>query len=292
MSNKIEIRLNEVKNAQQYSKYNIDEIGIGNEGCLHKLPSFDEISNIVKISKKRVKLILPFVPQRHLNMIKDLLLNITKENLEIILVINDIGILSYLQTVNIRKLTLITGRFFDWSYSMIPWSNKILRNETNDTQKYAMQTSMLDDKKLNLLKSMNVNGLELNATEQNIALIEEFKNKGFELYLHSDYNLLSTSRACAFKRMTGKNECFGECNELHEISISEKWVPSSSFDNKTNFVEDNEVKDLYPQLFMKNNMVFRKSSYGLSDLLKYDGVNIIVSECALTDTDCAEILMR
>lgn len=279
MLNRIEIRVNNISNALKYSNYEINEIGIGNEGCLLKIPSFEQIEGIVNATDKQVKLVLPFVPQNHIIKVKNLLNEIVKRKLKMSLVINDLGVLSYLQTLDISNLTIMIGRFLDWSYSLIPWGENILRNENSEVLQYAMQSSLFDNKKLKLFKNMGVKGIELNATKKNMELSSSFDNCDLHTYLHYGYSILATSRACAYRRMKHSFECISDCDISSEVMMKAKWIPSCSFaENNDNFTEDEEIKRTFPKLYLKNNMVFRKNEISLNSLLENESINIIINE--------------
>lgn len=296
MLNKVEIRVNNIADAMTYAKYEIDEIGIGNEGCILKVPAIEQIDALLSTIDKPLKLILPFVPQKHIEKVKEFLKKIVDRKRKISLVINDLGVLFYLQTLDTRNIEIIVGRFLDWSYSLVPWGGNILRNETSDVFQYATQSSLYDDKKLALLKGMKVTGIELNATTRNIEVSSEFKKAGFALYVHYGYNILATSRACPFRRMEDKIQCSEDCSTLHEFSVKEKWMPSSTFTQgkagTQNYHKDNRMDHFFPKMYLKNNMVFRKSDFTLDALLASPNVNLIINEELIENKEWMEEKLR
>lgn len=145
---KHEIRFSTYEDFKMYSMTNCKgrSISIGSEGCIRKIP---DISTLIKIAEEvgHYKLVIPFVPQEHLNYVKSYLLSIVENKIPIKLVINDLGIIFFLRTVNYDE-KVILGKMFDWSYSKIPWSDNVLRDESNANQEY-FRTSKLFDREKN-----------------------------------------------------------------------------------------------------------------------------------------------
>jgi hypothetical protein len=293
MGNKIEVRVDNISDTFRYCNSHIDEIGIGNEGCILKIPKVEELSNLAAGTKKRVKLVTPFIAQCHLAAMKKLINEIVEQKLNIILVINDWGILYYLQTLDTSNIEIIVGRFLDWSYSLVPWGKNILRNENAQTVQYAMQSSLFDNTKLLLLKKMKVVGLELNASKENLEFSSKLNELGFSMYIHYGYNIMATTRACPFRKMNEEQNCTEDCNQLTGAVIEEKWIPQSGFkSNANNFLVDKEMKETFFKIYLKNNMVFRRSEFPLGTLLDYEHVNVIINHVLISEEQIPELLQE
>ena len=176
MMYKHEIRFSTYEDFKMYSMTNCKglSISIGSEGCIRKIP---DISTLIKIAEEveHYKLVIPFVPQEHLNYVKNYLLSIIENKIPIKLVVNDLGILFFLRGINYDK-KVILGKMFDWSYSQIPWVDNVLRDESYMNRECFRTSKLFDKEKIELFKQLGVCGVELSIsveTLQNEKIMQE-----------------------------------------------------------------------------------------------------------------------
>ncbi|MDS0527096.1 hypothetical protein NNC19_15495 [Clostridium sp. SHJSY1] len=273
MFENIELRTCRFEKAKEYTAYAIQEIGIGSESCIYKIPTIEQIRELTDMTDKKIKIIFPFIAQKYLQKVKDLLDKIIEEKLHLTVVLNDIGLIAYLKKMNSPVIDVIAGRFFDWSYEMVPWNNNVLRDESVSCVDFLKRSRLHNDRKLDLLKSLNVKGIELNTTRSNLGSLEYFEQKGMETYGHYYFNTLAFTRACPYKRLNESSECIEKCDQYQKIVFNNKWVASTSFaPEKNNFSDVDRVKDMFPKIYIKENMMLQENNIKIESMSKFHGV--------------------
>jgi hypothetical protein len=275
MFQNIELRTCSFEKAKEYIAYGVQEIGIGSESCFYKIPTIEQIKELIEMTDKKIKIIFPFIAQKYLQIVKDLFDQMIEEKLHLTVVLNDIGLIAYLKNKNSSVIDVIAGRFFDWSYEMVPWNDNVLRDESLSCVDFLKKSRLHNDRKLELLKTLNIKGIELNTTRSNLNSLEYFVHKGMETYGHYYFNTLAFTRACPYKRVNESNECIRQCNQYQEIVFENKWVASTSFvPDKNNFTDADEVKAMFPKIYIKENMMLQKNHIPIEDMSAFQGVII------------------
>lgn len=228
MMYKHEIRFSTYEDFKMYSMTNCKgrSISIGSEGCIRKIP---DINTLIKIAEEvgHYKLVIPFVPQEHLNYVKSYLLSIVENKIPIKLVINDLGIIFFLRTVNYDE-KVILGKMFDWSYSKIPWSDNVLRDESNANQEYFRTSKLFDREKIKVFKQLGVCGVELGINVENLKNEKIMQEYGLDVYYHTGLETISYSRACPYIRENGLCEK-DSCHIARKITMKKSWNPIAGY---------------------------------------------------------------
>lgn len=280
MFQNIELRTCSFEKAKEYTVYAVQEIGIGSESCFYKIPTIEQMKELIEMTDKKIKIIFPFIAQKYLEIVKNLFDQIIKEKLYLTVVLNDIGLIAYLKNKNSPVIDVVAGRFFDWSYEMVPWNENVLRDESPISIDFLKRSRLHNDKKLDLLKTLNIKGVELNTTRSNLNSLEYFEQKGMKTYGHYYFNTLAFSRACPVKRMNESNSCTEQCNQYQKVIFENKWVASTSFvPDKNNFTNADEVKEMFPEIYMKGNMMLQKNNISMEKMVLFH--RIIVDDALL-----------
>lgn len=286
----IELRTGSFTRAKEYTSYDVQEIGIGSESCFYKIPTLAQMKELTEMTDKRIKIIFPFIPQAYLQDAKDILDEIIKQELRLSVVLNDLGLIAYLKDREAPDIEVIAGRFFDWSYEMVPWNDNVLREESAVCAEFLKRSRLHNDRKLELFKSLHIGGIELNATRSNLASQEYFAQQGMKTYGHCYFGSLAFSRACPYKRMDESNRCVEQCGQYQRLVFKNKWVASASFDSgKTNFRDADEIKELFPEIYIKGNLLLQKNNIPMEEMAAFDGV-ILDEALVAQETGAGRIL--
>lgn len=268
MKKSIEVRCKNIDSAFQYLDYDIEFIGIGSESCIHKLPDVKDVEKLMEAmgESKKIKVILPFVPQVHIEKVKKYILNIVKLGSKVTFVVNDYGILYYISNLKTDLISVNLGRFLERSIDLIPWKKNLLRSESEINKKILQQSSFSHEIKLDFFKNMKVKGIETSLSNGLINSFDVIKSSELDICVHYKNNTMAFTRACPVRRyFNDENSCYTECaskcNELFELEFWEKWDADNaqrSLDSKDIYVKDQDVKSNYPKLYVSGNVVLRE----------------------------------
>lgn len=293
MIKKVEVRFKNIQNALKHLNYDIDIIGVGSESCIHKLPSVKDIKRLLESvnQNKKVKVIIPFVPQCYIDEIKKYIQDIVELGYQITFVVNDYGILYYMSSLDSDLISINLGRFLEKSMDLIPWKDNLLRSEKEDNKKVLKQSSFSHRIKLEFFEEMKVTGIETNLSDGLIESFDLIKQCGFETCVHYKNNTMAYTRACPVKRYFLDDDicsirCSEKCEELFELEFYKKWDSSdvqNSDDLDNIYIEDNNVKVNYPKLYVSGNLILRKNSNELKDISNEKIDCLILDEFFIND---------
>ena len=272
-----ELRLNHIEKANNVK--NFDIISLGSEACWKNVPTIEEIKKICSESKAQIKIVLPFVPQQYLNVAKKYIDTLFLHNIDIIVIFNDLGLLSYAVQKKNENVVLGIGRYFDWSYNWIPWKEDILSGESENVVNFVSATTLYDRNKISFYKKMNIKVVEIEMSKSINKIIKWFASYGIEAHVHTDVQLVAITRACPLKRMYGESICKQCSQSLLKLEFLKKWIPQTSFGaTEERHVVDSEINKKFPLLFLKGNIVFRTNT-------EYSEEEIESLQCAVVIID-------
>lgn len=273
-----ELRLNHIEKANNVKDFNI--ISLGSETCWKNVPSIEEVKRICSKSKLQIKIVLPFVPQQNLDVAKKYIDTLFLQNKNIIVIFNDLGLLSYAAQKENKNVVLGLGRYFDWSYNWIPWKEDILLGESENIVNFVNSTTLFDRNKISFYKKMNIKVIEIEMSKSINKIVKWFASYGIDVHVHINVKLVAITRACPCKRIYGENIC-KQCGEnLLKLEFFKKWIPQTSFiTNEESYIDDPETNKKFPLLFLKGNIIFRiDTDYSEVEMRNLECSTVIVDD--------------
>jgi hypothetical protein len=200
--------------------------------------------------------------------------------------VNDYGILNYLVGKHRKDIKICVGKFLERSYSMVPWKTELLRDEDEEIHKVFMRSTFTHSIKLDYFHLLGITDFETNATIEIMDSFSAGKDNIDNVTIHYKFNSIAFTRACPIKRRmllenTDCIECNHLCDDYCELNFVKKYQPVQSVAEKSvedDYVKDQSVKDLYPELYLKGNMIMSKSMVTMEELCqkKYSGISCVV----------------
>lgn len=236
-----------------------DVISFGSENCFHQIPPYAQIKELLQsIDKnKEIKIVTPFVTEESLNNMKKLLINLANLQCKLSVVVNDMGILYFMNREKFDCFTVGVGRFLERSYALIPWNEKILADETSYVKESLLQTNCSEHYKMEMYLGFGVKFVELNPLEHMEKSVEFLKKNGFIVDVHYKNKVVAMSRSCPVKRYyknQDRNVCAERCNNNIYAEFKKKWVmPYNTESFEDAYKVDQEVANIFPQLIIRGN---------------------------------------
>ena len=166
------------------------------------------------------------MPQQNLDAAKKYIDTLFLQNKNIIVIFNDLGLLSYAAQKENKNVVLGLGRYFDWSYNWIPWKEDILLGESENIVNFVNSTTLYDRNKISFYKKMNIKVIEIEMSKSTNKIVKWFANYGIDVHVHINEKLVAITRACPCKRIFGESIC-KRCGEnLLKLEFSKKWIHS------------------------------------------------------------------
>jgi len=159
-------------------------------------PDFNNIkSEISSSGLKSVYVEIPLVSEKYCNDAKAFIDWLATNFLNnIVLIINDYGMLSYCQINSINSgIKLIAGRLIGYQYNSIPWINLIISEESEEIQSSFYTNYWDTELKISFLKQFNVFGIYCNYTESQKGResIGRIRSSGISVFLHNSENIVA-----------------------------------------------------------------------------------------------------
>ena len=209
----------------------IQSFSIGHESCIIKFFKVIQQTDLLdfvrrqKEAGREIRIITPFVPEQHLDEMKEVIKSICKEECfkDSVIIVNDFGLMSYIHKIDEnRKMCL--GRSLLFSFDYAPWGHKIYENEPEKIQKVVAQINFYDDEKMEFYRGYHVSEIEVNLTAGTIDSLKEIQKAGFKVNVHKGSFLYGTQRSCYIRRCSAEQNCCGtECEYAEELEIEEFW---------------------------------------------------------------------
>lgn len=259
--NAYEMRIDQL-NFNTAAKYeNISAFSIGHESCIIKF--FKVIQNPIllkflegqKNAGKQIRIITPFVPEKHLDKTKAIIKEICNEQCfqNSIIIINDFGLMNYIHRID-KTRQMCLGRNLLACFDYAPWGHKIYETETLPIQKVIAQVSFYDDEKMDFFKQYNITEIETNLTDATIESLKEIQKVGFKINVIQSSFLYGIQRSCYIKRYSTNQTCSGmECEYPENLELDELWCGAG-------FYKMNENIDFPLPLYIRGNQIYSKSN--------------------------------
>lgn len=251
---------------------------IGSESCCikfcYEIQQFTEHSQIC--SGKIFRLVTPRVPQEHMEaVIKTILialhtLNITK------VIINDYGLLYELRKAGVSK-EFVFGRLLvrsqEWEHN---YRKRVHPDENSDILASWLYPSVLHKKKIELLRKMNVTGVELcpsNAVKEMLLHVNEFN---MDAYVHYNSFVGAVGRACPCLKKEGihKINCWKCCDNIHQLKLFKMY---GNFDEPTA-----EELSNFSRNYQIGNIIYFKNE---AELFPYDRCDGVIIDARINDVE-------
>lgn len=239
---------------------NIQSFSIGHESCILKFfkvirnPGLRKFIEKEKNAGKQIRIITPFVPEKHLTEMKDVLieLNNVKCFCNSVIIVNDLGLMRYIHGLDeSRKMCL--GRSLIACFDYAPWGYRIYEAEDLQIQEAVSQVSLYDDEKMNFFKKHNVVETEADLTEKTAESLKKIQKAGFKVYVHQSSFLYGLQRSCYIKRHNADQSCSGiECEYSEKLYLDELWCGLGFYKMQENF-------DFPSPLYIRGNQIYGKA---------------------------------
>lgn len=238
----------------------IQSFSIGHESCIVKFFKIIRHTNLLnfvneqKKNEKPIRIITPFVPEKHLDSMKFTMEKICRqkcfENSTII--VNDFGLMNYIFKID-PKRQMCLGRSLSVCFDYAPWGHKIYENESSQIQDVASQISFYDDEKMEFYSRYNITEIEANFTKNTIESLKNIQKAGFKVNVHQSTFLYGIQRSCYIKRYHVKQTCTGtECEYARRIELDSLW-------DNTGFFEASENIEFPSPLYLRGNQIYGKA---------------------------------
>jgi hypothetical protein len=239
---------------------NIQSFSIGHESCIIKFFKVIQQKNLLDFVKKQkkagreIRVITPFVPEKHLDEMKEVIKRICKEECfqDSVIIVNDFGLMSYINRIDEdRKMCLGRSLLFCLDYA--PWGHKIYENEPEQIQKVVSQISFYDDEKMEFYREYHVSEIEVNLTAGTIESLKEIQRAGFKVNVHNASFLYGTQRSCYIRRCSPEQNCCGtECEYAEELELDELWEAAGYYKKADDINFPNP-------LYLRGNQIYGKA---------------------------------
>lgn len=209
----------------------IQAFSIGHESCIIKFLRIIRHTTLLdflekqKSFGKQIRIITPFVPERHLDEMKVAINEICNESCfkDSIIIINDLGLMHYIRKVD-QKRKMCLGRSLLVCFDYAPWGHQIYEDESARIQKAVSQVSFYDDEKLSFFRQYNVTEIEADITKGSADSLKAVQEAGFKINIHMSSFLYGIQRSCYIRRCRTLQNCSGmECESAQKLELDELW---------------------------------------------------------------------
>lgn len=239
---------------------NVQAFSIGHESCILKFfkvirhPDLRKFIEQEKNEGKQIRIITPFVPEKHLAEMKDVLIGLNNVQCfcNSVIIVNDLGLMRYIHSLDEnRKMCL--GRSLLACFDYAPWGHRIYEAEDLQIQKAVSQVSLYDDEKMNFFRKYNVVETEADLTEKTAESLKKIQKAGFKVYVYQSTFLYGVQRSCYIKRHNADQSCSGmECEYSEELHLDELWCGLGFYKMQENIC--------FPSpLYIRGNQIYGKA---------------------------------
>ncbi len=256
----LEMRIDRL-NFDTTTDYNqIQSFSIGHESCIIKFFHIIQNETLLSFVKeqrqngKTIRIITPFVPERHLDAMKSAIERIRGQKCfeNSIIIVNDFGLMNYLFKTD-HNCQLCLGRSLSVCFDYAPWGHQIYADEPSQIQRVVAQISFYDDEKMEFYSKYNVTEIEANVTEKTVESLKNIQKAGFQVNAHQSTFLYGIQRSCYIKRYHAGQSCNAtECDHVQQIEIDSLW-------DNTGFFEVSEDINFPSPLYLRGNQIYGKA---------------------------------
>ena len=264
--NTYEMRIDQLNFNTTETYNNIAAFSIGHESCIIKFfkvirnqALLEFIKNQYKLGKQ-IRIITPFVPEQHLEEIKNLIPQLCQEEYfqNSVIIINDLGLMSYIHRIEpMRQMCL--GRNLLACFDHAPWGHKIYESEPPHIQKVIAQVSFYDDEKMDFFKQYHITEIEANLTKGSTDSLKEIQKAGFKVNIYQSSFLYGIQRSCYIRRYNTDQTCNGtECDSSEQLELDKLWCGAG-------FYQIEENIEFPSPLYLRGNQIYGKTQNILCD---------------------------
>ena len=255
------------KGLDAYKNQTIEYLYFGNEFCEYRIPSVEQLSKMnILCHKEKLKLVLvtPPVSDYGIERVKRLINYISQKNIELDIVVNDVGVLEIIHQRN-KKLSLIAGRIFDKTSHDSRATMKAFNQYYGENgMKFAKTPGVISRYAREIYERYGVIRYEF---DMPMIGLELPSNGYFSLYW--PYNYLTTGRICLLRSMDlkGTNKFLVEEKKCSQPCVKykvEKRKPINGYGDLCG----NRKRELL--LTQKGNTVFYLNDSCSCDLSSFD----------------------
>lgn len=274
----IELRLTNHNEIDKAIEANIDCVGIGDEGCIYRIPKDNELRKILeKAIKKNIRprIVTPRVAHREFEIISHIIRVISEYGEKVDVIVNDIGVLALCNEIE-TGMGIYFGRQIVRSIFDCPWYDLILKGE-NESVKNEFSRHGFDHKeKFNLMKRFRVRGIEVNNISEITSSINRIASNEISVGIHLGRSLLAVGRDCITSRHIGlkPEECAGLCGKEFEIEWDGLWLSPTENDVPTKC----EHKQRLAGAVVKGNRVLKPGTNSINDAKKASADIVIIEQ--------------
>lgn len=231
-------------------------IAVGTEGCVNKFCKelMEMVENVREINSP-LTLVTPRVNEIYFEFcIATIVRFCEKYNVEYI-VVNDYGVLNRLNNYGYKNIVL--GRTLVRSLSYTPWSEYILRDESDNAKDNLQMFNIIHKEKYEFYKKMGIIGFELCYSPKLEEGILKLRNEGFKVFYHSKDIIATLGRTCPISRIYGEeaSRCNEKCSKVYKIRLNKVWGA-----NKFMYDEPKaKTRGMVPTYYSIENVVYYKN---------------------------------
>jgi hypothetical protein len=257
------VHITNLKNLKYFQKDKYHRLYWGTEFCQNLIPSLTDTEKILRFVEKnnlKFSFITPFVTEQGLRKLKEIFSWLKKEGVDCEIVINDWGVLEYLQNGFSKYFELVLGRLLARQQrdpvmkrvleKQLPFAMRgkdgkirILVHKVPDKQyQEGIRQSYVNSPLVqDLLAKFGVKRVELNNLLQGLNL----GGIKFKKSLYTPFVNISTSRFCPmgtrFQKIYRMNVCRRECQKYYEI-LRNRAVPKIIYKRGNTTFYKNPIK--------------------------------------------------
>lgn len=276
-----ELRGVSFEDLKQIELFEGEIIGVGSEGCVHDC--MRKVSQLMGVVEKKLsheisyRIVTPRIPEKYMVSMLNLLSEIASQVKINSIVVNDYGLLYYLNKNCIMYGDIILGRTLIRTLADVPWNNLFLETESLEMRESMLQANIMHLEKIELFKKCNVKGVELSPVKVNENIMANLQKMGLQCYVHYNSEIATIGRTCPRLRMRkSKAEgCVLDCDESIELEFSQPYSLTKI---------DSKSASVYPVLYNINNAIYHKGNvFDNFDYLRSNGIIFDYRLCASKD---------
>lgn len=239
-----------------------------------------ETADKIEENGRKFRLLTPFVPQKHVSSVLNLIENFSKEKNNTEITINDYGILYACQRLSHAKDNRFTlGHFLSQTTEESPWHENILRDESEAIKETYLRCNMENKRRMEVCKKWGVHCIESAMFPHTSGHFREIRDLGVEILVFLDYYQIAFGRRCPVAKFYDIEipGCFSKCDEVLKLQLK------LMYDKATHrpMEPSEEARKDMPELYVCGNVAFAKIKPNMD--LRF--VNVIAFDYRLYSKD-------
>ena len=287
---KIDLYSNNTRHILENSKIDYDCVSIGNEFCFYKMKknidyNIEYFDDFVKRGKE-IRILTPFVSNEHFDSLVKMIDEIyLKYHDNISFIINDFGVLGYINKNFCEIKKLYIGQMLNYSLEEYLWNDVMLQGENSEVKKIWKMDVFANEELLQYFKSnFKIKGIVLNNfsnREQEVSLLNTLD---MEPIVVLNYHVMAVSRVCNtvkfFDIKAGEN-CENLCDNDLNIDLDRIYdIENISIRYRDASVE---IKERAKNWIVRGNILVNKYNYDNYEGLSNATVRIDFKDFFRTD---------